>query len=488
MSNKFAAQTLNEPGGFSMKRIVASLLAVVIGTFMVILDSTVVNVAIPTLVDNFDSTLHTIQWSVTAYTLSLSAVIPLAGWMSDKFRAKRVFLVSIGLFTFGSVLCAFAQTPSQLISFRILQGLGGGMVSPIGMAMVYRIAPPEKRGTIIGMFGIPMLLAPALGPVLSGWLVEYVSWQWIFLINLPIGILGIVIGNKFLPNFPGHEAPHLDILGMILGPIAFALITFGISEGSVSWTSVRALSGLIIGGAALAAFIVSCLIKEQPLLELRVFKSSDFTRGIVASWIMQTALFGTVLLFPLLLQQVKHYSPLATGLILLPQAAGSMIFMPLAGRIFDKVGARPPLIAGMTLITGGLFFMSFLQSDTPLAYMMITLFLLGSGMGLSMMSLNTHVLNATPRHLVSRVTPLTSASQQVVTSLAIAGFTGYLSSRMTVHLSQVSAKQGMLEAGIASFRETFFAAACIACAGLVLSFFIRKPKPVPAEASEPEMA
>ncbi|WP_160043993.1 MULTISPECIES: DHA2 family efflux MFS transporter permease subunit [Paenibacillus] len=476
MSNHLAAQTLREQESFSMKKIVASLLAVVIGTFMVILDSTVVNIAIPTLVDYFDSSLRILQWSVTAYTLSLSAVIPLAGWMSDKLGAKRVFLVSIGLFTAGSVLCAIAHTPQQLIFFRILQGLGGGMVSPIGMAMVYRIAPPEKRGSIIGMFGIPMLLAPALGPVLSGWLVEYASWQWIFLINLPVGIVGIVIGNKFLPSFPKHEAPALDIAGMILGPFAFALITFGISEGSVSWTSTRTLSGLIIGGAALACFIISCLMKKQPLLELRVFKSSDFTRGIAASWIMQTALFGTVLLFPLLLQQVKHYSPLATGLILLPQAAGSMIFMPLAGRMFDKVGARPPLIAGMILISSGLFAMSFLRPDTPLAYMMATLFFLGSGMGLSMMSLNTHVLNATPPHLVSRVTPLTSASQQVVTSLAIAGFTGYLSSRMTANLNQISVEKSPLEAGITSFAETFFAAACIACAGLLLSFFIRKPK------------
>ncbi|WP_068614046.1 MDR family MFS transporter [Paenibacillus tuaregi] len=477
MSIALATPNNDEDKPFSMKDVMAPLLAVIIGTFMVILDSTVVNVAIPTLVDYFHSSLHTIQWSVTAYTLSLSAVIPLAGWMSDKFGSKRIFLVSIGLFTIGSVLCAFAQTPEQLIFFRILQGLGGGMVSPIGMAMVYRIAPADRRGSIIGMFGIPMLLAPALGPVLSGWLVEYVNWSWIFLINLPIGILGIWIGKKHLPSFQGHEAPSLDITGMILGPLAFALITFGVSEGGVSWTSTRTLTGLIAGGASLILFVISCLKKKQPLLELKIFRSSDFTRGIVTSWIMQAALFGTVLLFPLLLQQVKHYSPLSTGLILLPQAAGSMIFMPLAGRLFDKVGARPPLIAGMTLITGGLFAMSCLKSDTPLAILMVTLFLLGSGMGLSMMSLNTHVLNATPRHLVSRVTPLTSALQQVVVSFAIAGFTGYLGSRMTTHMHSVGAKTNSLESGIAAFGETFLLAACVACAGLVLSFFIRKPKP-----------
>lgn len=472
-----------EERAFTIKDIMAPLLAVIIGTFMVLLDSTVVNVAVPTLVQYFDSPLHTIQWSIAAYTLALSAVIPLAGWLSDKFQPKRVFLISIGLFTIGSVLCAFAQSAEQLIAFRIIQGMGGGMVSPIGMAMVYRLAPPDKRGSIIGMFGIPLLLAPALGPVLSGWLIEFVSWQWIFLINLPIGMIGLFVGIKHLPSFPGKEAPSLDIVGMILGPVAFAMITYGVSEGGVSWTSTRTLSGIIIGGIALLLFIWSCLRQKQPLLELRAFKSVDFTRGIIISWIMQAAMFGSVLLFPLLLQQIRGFTPLTTGLILLPQAVGSMIFMPMAGKLFDKVGARPPLVAGMTLMSIALFTMSFVRIGTPLFLIMIVLFLMGSGMGLSMMSLNTHVLNATPKHLVSRVTPLTSASQQVIASFAVAGFTGYLSSRMTSNLPSNPVGTNPLESHAASFADTFFLAACIACMGLILSLFLRKPKQITNESS-----
>ncbi|AYB44684.1 MDR family MFS transporter [Paenibacillus lautus] len=468
---------------FTIKEIIAPLLAVIIGTFMVLLDSTVVNVAVPTLVQYFDSPLHTMQWSIAAYTLALSAVIPLAGWLSDKFQPKRVFLISIGLFTIGSVLCAFAQTAEQLIAFRVLQGMGGGMVSPIGMAMVYRLAPPDKRGSVIGMFGIPLLLAPALGPVLSGWLIEFVSWQWMFWINLPIGMIGLFVGIKHLPSFPGKEAPTLDIAGMILGPVAFAMITYGVSEGGVSWTSTRTLFGITIGGIALLLFIGSCLRQKQPLLELRAFKSVDFTRGIIISWIMQAAMFGSVLLFPLLLQQIKGFTPLTTGLILLPQAVGSMIFMPMAGKLFDKVGARPPLVAGMTLMTVALFTMSFVRIDTPLLLIMIVLFFMGSGMGLSMMSLNTHVLNATPKHLVSRVTPLTSASQQVIASFAVAGFTGYLSSRMASDLPGKPVGINPLESHAASFADTFFLAACIACMGLVLSLFLRKPEHITDESS-----
>lgn len=293
-----------------------------------------------------------------------------------------------------------------------------------------------------------------------------------------------MIGRKWLPSFPSMQAPSLDMKGMILGPLAFSMITFGVSEGGVSWTSARTLTGLVIGGLSLILFVISCLRHQQPLLELRVFRSSDFTRGIVISWIMQTALFGTVLLFPLLLQQMKEYTPLETGLIMLPQALGSMICMPIAGKIFDRVGARPPLLVGMTLITGALFTMSCLTMDTSLAIILSALFLLGSGMGLSMMALNTHVLNATPRHLVGRVTPLTSASQQVISSFAIAGFTGYFASRMTVNMARTTAGMTMPEASAASFGETFFLATCIAGAGLISSLFLRKPKQQEAEAKE----
>lgn len=220
-----------EPAEFSIKTIILPLLAIIVGMIMVILDSTVVNVAIPNLVQYFETDLKTIQWTVTGYTLALSAVIPLAGWLTDRFGAKRVFLFTIAMFTLGSVLCSIAQSPEQLIIYRVIQGLGGGMVAPIGMAMVFRLAPPERRGSIMGMLGIPMLLAPALGPVLSGWFIESLSWHWIFLINLPIGIAAFILCIKFLPDTDRGRTPALDLLGMILAPIAFSMLAYGVSEG-----------------------------------------------------------------------------------------------------------------------------------------------------------------------------------------------------------------------------------------------------------------
>src|SRR5579859_356790 len=166
---------------FSMRAILAPLVAIIIGTFMAILDNTVVNVALPTLVRVFKTDLQVIQWVVTGYMLAQAAVIPLAGWLSDRFGAKRLYVISIVLFTLGSALCAVAQTGPMLVAFRVLQGLGGGMLMPIGMSFTYRLAPPDKRGAVMGLFGIPILLAPALGPIISGWLVQYADWRWIFL-------------------------------------------------------------------------------------------------------------------------------------------------------------------------------------------------------------------------------------------------------------------------------------------------------------------
>ncbi|MEK4437848.1 MDR family MFS transporter [Paenibacillus sp. FSL K6-2862] len=463
------------PEEFSIRTIILPLLAIIVGMIMVILDSTVVNVAIPNLVQYFETDLKTIQWTVTGYTLALSAVIPLAGWLTDRFGAKRVFLFTIAMFTLGSVLCSIAQSPEQLIVYRIIQGLGGGMVAPIGMAMVFRLAPPERRGSIMGMLGIPMLLAPALGPVLSGWFIQSLSWHWIFLINLPIGIAAFILCIKFLPDTDRGRTPALDLLGMILAPIAFSMLAYGVSEGGTSWTSTSTLTGVIVGGVALILFIIVELRHQNPLLELRVFKSYDFTRGIILAWVSQIALFGAMILIPLYLQQIKGYTALETGLILLPQALASGVGMPLGGRLFDKIGARPLAFVGLGIISGALFILSSITSETGLGLIILSLVMMGLGMGLSMMPLNTHVLNAAPRKLVGRVTPLTAAAQQVVVSFAVAGLTGFLTSRIATNTSGTDVGS-VIKGLVSGFNDTFFLAACIALFGCLLSLILRKPK------------
>src|SRR5437899_3447766 len=221
------------------------LIAIIVGTFMVILDNTVVNVALPTLGRVLNSDLSLLQWVITGYMLTQAAVIPLSGWLSDRFGAKRIYLVSLVLFTAGSALCGLALNGEMLVATRVLQGVGGGMLMPIGMAVLYRLTPPDRRGAIFGLFGLPIMVAPALGPVLSGYLLEYADWRLIFLINLPVGAVATLFGLRALPDLPAARAAGaLDTLGVVLGPLAFVALSFGIAQSTdAGWTGAPTLAG-----------------------------------------------------------------------------------------------------------------------------------------------------------------------------------------------------------------------------------------------------
>ena len=483
---------------FRIRMILMPLLALIVGMFMVLLDMTAVNVALPTLVKDFHTNLSNVQWVLTGYMLAQAAVIPLAGWLSDRFGAKQLFLTAIATFTIGSALCAMAQSAEMLIVFRVLQGLGGGFVMPIAMAYTYRLSPPEKRGMVMGTIGIPILFAPALGPTVSGWLVQYADWRWIFSFNLPIGVIALWLGARKLPRVATQAAGELDLPGIILGPLAFSLLSYGVSEGATSWTSANTFVGLIGGVVALAVFIMVELRATKPLLELRVFRSVDFSLAVVTQWIGQVGLFGGIFLLPLFLQQVRNFGPFDTGLVMMSQALAAAAFMPIGGRLFDKVGVRPLVIAGLGLVTIGTFMLTRISGTTAGTDLVFPLVLRGAGMALMMMPLSTHILNAAPRALVSRVTSLTTALQMVVNSLAVAGLSTILSSRPAFHTAtaDVNALQAKAQAAAAhahaapppvfhlptpiadlyagAFSDTLLVATVITLAGVVLGFTLRR--------------
>lgn len=489
---------------FTIRSILAPLTAIVMGTFMVILDNTVVNVALPTLGRVFGADLRLLQWVVTGYLLAQVAIIPVAGWMSDRFGAKRMYLTALTLFTAGSVLCALATSAELLVAARVVQGLGGGMVMPIGMSFLFRLAPPEQRGAVMGAFGIPILLGPALGPVLSGWLLEYADWRLIFLINLPVGVLAVALGQRVLPALRAQRAAGaLDVAGFVLGPLAFTALSYGVSEsGAAGWTAPSTLAGLAIGAGALLAFVARELTTLEPLLELRVFRSRDFSLAIVVQWIASATLFGTILLVPLFLQQVQGYGALETGLYTLPQAIVAAVAMPIGGRLFDRVGARPPVLMGLLLLSLSVWLLTGITATTTGVDLLPPLALWGAGVGLLMMPLNTHILSVAPRGLVSRVTSLTSAMQNVAASLAIAGLATYLQGRTTARLAASGASLPNLstEAGgsgaasfggdalapavraafAGAFADTFWVVLVGAVVGILIALTLRRPAPVPA--------
>lgn len=477
---------------FRIRSIIVPLLVIIAGVFMVVLNSTSMNVALTTLLKDLNTDFPTIQWTVTGYMLAQASVIPLAGWLSDRFGAKVVFLSSITLFTLASILCAIPNSAGWLIAFRIIQGLGGGCVIPVAMAYVYRLSPQHKVGTVMAMMGIPILFAPAIGPVLSGWLVEFYSWRWLFLINIPVGIISIVMGLKTLPKVERQTVTGIDLPGMILAPIAFAGLSYGVIEGATSWTSVNTIAGLVIGGIALVAFIIRELSIETPLLDLRVFRSIDFSIGIVVQWVGQFALFGAIFLLPQFLQQARGFGAFDTGMILLPQAIASMIVMPFAGYLFDRIGVRWLVVVGLGLVSGATYHYSQVDVTTTGKDLLLPLIMAGAGMGMMTMPMNTHLFNMAPRHLVSRVTALTNSMQQVINSLSVATLVTILSARMTFRTDELKEatqsaagavpptpemmQQAMAEVAASSFGDTFGFMVIVAIIGAALGLLLRRNK------------
>jgi EmrB/QacA subfamily drug resistance transporter len=348
---------------------------------------------------------------------------------------------------------------------------------------MFRLAPPEKRGAVMGLFGIPMLLGPALGPVISGWLLDVASWPWIFLINVPVGLVAVVVGIKSLPSLAAeHHELQLDTLGVVLGPLAFASLVYGISQSTeAGWTGTSTLAGITVGLVALAAFVARELTTPHPLIELRVFNSRDFTLAIVTQWLMIAGLFGTFFLIPVFLQQVRGYSPFQTGLISLPNALVAACTMPLAGRLFDKLGARVPVTAGLLIVMVAFWMLSGLSGSTTVWDMLVPLGVMGAGMGLAMMPLGTHVMNSAPRNLVGRVTSLLGACQNVVASLAIASFATLLQTRFAAN-----AAGGPLtvEAQALSFGDVYRYALIVVALAALMTLSLRRQRS-PAGASEP---
>ncbi|HEY5560814.1 MAG TPA: MDR family MFS transporter [Clostridiaceae bacterium] len=455
----------------SIRKIIIPLIAIALGMLMVIIDGTAMNVVVPVMVKNFKSNLSTVSWIITGYGLAQAMVIPLAGWLSDHFGPKLVFLLSMTLFTLGSLLCSTAANLNMLIIFRIIQGLGGGMVIPAAIILTFKLSPPGKVGKVMSFIGIPTMLGPSLGPVLAGYLVDVVSWRAIFYINIPLGILGLLIGLKTIPNFKGHKVPSMDYMGIILAPLAFLMLTFGVNQGSNGWTSYKALVPIILGIIVFIIFVINELKMHEPLLEMKVFKNWSFNRGMIVQSSVQITLFGIVFLIPLILQQVRGYSVLDTALIMFPSAIASMIIMPFTGIIFDRIGIRVLAISGMIVLLISVF-MVFNTVDKSITSLVLSLIVFGIGLGL-MNQLNTHNLQVVPMELVGRVTSLINSFMQVITSLTIAGFSTMVVTRYKLHSTQ---GLGFVAASLSSYREAFIMIGIFTIIGVAVSFTLRRAK------------
>jgi EmrB/QacA subfamily drug resistance transporter len=395
---------------------------VVLGAIMSILDVTVVSVALPTFQREFQTTPATAAWTMTAYLLALAAVIPITGWAADRFGTKRLYLTSLVLFVAGSVLCSMAWDIGPLIAFRAVQGIGGGMLMPLGMTILTRTAGPGRVGRVMAVLGVPMLLGPIGGPILGGWLIEAASWPWIFLINLPIGIVAFILASAVLPKDQPHPSESFDFLGLLLLSPGLASFLYGVSSIPEAGTVVdpEVLIPAAIGLALVVAFVVHALRKDHPLIDLRLFKNRSLTISVVTMSFFIIAFMGSMLLLPSYFLQVRGEGTLDTGLLLAPQGLGAMLTMPIAGRLVDKHGPGKLVLGGIVGIVAGLGVYTQVTAESSYWVLLGGLFVMGMGMGCTMMPIMSAALATLTDQAIARGSTLMNIVQQTGGSIGTA--------------------------------------------------------------------
>jgi EmrB/QacA subfamily drug resistance transporter len=464
------------------KRVLMVAGVVVLGAIMSILDITVVSVALDTFQKTFDATSAEVAWTMTGYTLALAAVIPMTGWAADRFGTKRLYLLAIALFMAGSVLCSTANTLEQLIAFRVLQGLGGGMLMPLGMTILTRAAGPDRVGRVMAVLGIPMLLGPIFGPIIGGWLIETASWHWIFLINVPVGILAFIYAFIVLPKDHVEPSETFDWLGMLLLSPGLATLLYGISSIPEAGTiqSQKVLVPMAIGVVLITAFVPWALSPKNrhPLIELRLFKNRDMTIAVLAMSFFAMAFFGASLLFPLYFQMVRGESALQAGVLMAPQGVGAMITMPLAGMLADRIGPGKIVLTGITTAVIGMGLFTQLTATTDYWYIIGALFIMGLGMGASMMPIMAAALVTLTDHNIARGSTLMNIVQQTASSIGTAIFSVLLTNQFKDHgidLQKLVPEQIPLLGE--SFASVFVVATVLLAVCLIPAFFLPRHKP-----------
>ncbi|MCW3010858.1 MAG: family efflux transporter permease subunit [Solirubrobacterales bacterium] len=421
--------------GSSLSPAVRSLgLVVVLGAIMSVLDTTIVNVALDTLARDLDAPLEDVQWVATGYLLALAAVIPITGWMATAYGPRRVYLAALVAFTAGSALCAAAWNVESLVAFRVLQGIGGGMTLPIGQMMLARAAGPQNMGRVMSLIGVPIVLAPVLGPVLGGWLLDSFGWQWIFLINVPIGVLAVALGLKRLPHAaPDREtAGPLDVRGLVLLAVGLPLFVYGLAElGTVGTLADTKVWGpLLLGAVLIATFVLHALRADRPLLDVRLFQNRAFSAAAVTTFCLGGALFGAMLIVPLYYQLVRGEDALTTGLLLAPQGIGAALAMFLSGRFTDRVGGGPVAVAGIAILALSTVPLALIGPDDSYVLLSALLVLRGFGVGTSIMpAMSAAYAVLTPAE-ITNATPQLTVLQRVGGSVGTAILSVVLSGQL----------------------------------------------------------
>lgn len=408
----------------------------IIGGFMSILDTNIVNIAIPKMMAVFSVDAEDAQWILTAYMLTMGVLQPVTGYFCDVFGTRRMYLLSLMAFTVGSLLCGMAWSNESMITFRVIQAIGGGLIIPVTMTIVYQSFPVKERNMALGIWGISAMVAPAVGPTLCGYLVEYWDWRLIFTINIPVGIIGYIAAALVLRETPLRRESKFDLGGVLTSAVGLFCLLLALSKGvDKGWTSAYILSLLYVGLASLALFFVIELNHSQPIIDLRLFTDWNFSFSSVVNFMGYGVLFATIFVFPLYFENIRDYSAMQSGILMLPSAIASGLAMPVAAKLADRFGAKPVVLAGIGFLIASVVPFMYLDMDTTYRTITVGMILRGIGFGLFLMTVTVLGMNSVPLDKISRASSLSNTIRQLAGSFGIALVSTLMQNRGIYHLA-----------------------------------------------------
>jgi DHA2 family multidrug resistance protein len=473
------------------------LITVVFGAFASILDATIVNTALPTIQKDFKVSIHLASYVATAYILAAGVAVPASAFLANRFGIKRVYLLSLASFTIFSAACGIAPNIYALIGARVLQGAGGAALFPLSFAMLFAAFPDNERGRANGIFGIPVLAAPALGPTLGGYISQYIDWRWVFYVNVPVGVIGVLMGMRLLRETPPRPELRFDLWGFLLAASGLGLLLFGLSNLAYDgWDSVKTVSGpIIVSLVLIAAFVPWELRREQPLLNLRLYTRWNYSLGTIIILVATVGLFGPGFLLPQYLQVLRGLSPFHAGLLLLTQGVGAVIGTIVSGQIYNRVNPKVLIGTGAIILTATSFALADWTTATAnLSVLPWILLPRGFGLPLMLQSTNTVALQGIRGPILPQATTLNVVARNVVGSLSIGVLTTYLYQRTTAHMtalgeniaSHVSMALGaqtlshlpprVLDAFAAAYHDTYVVTAVITLPTIIVALLLRPGK------------
>ncbi|GGH81717.1 EmrB/QacA subfamily drug resistance transporter [Pullulanibacillus pueri] len=460
------------------------------GALVAFLNQTLINIALPQLMNHFNISATTADWLTTIFMLVNGIVIPITAFLMNRFTTRQLYLTAMSLFTIGTVICAVAPSFSVILVGRVIQAAGAGILFPLITNVIFTIFPPKRRGFAMGIFGVAMNFAPAIGPTLSGWIVQSYSWRVLFYIILPIAILDLIIAFFLVKNVTETKRPKLDVLGVILSTIGFGGLLYGFATvGDKGWGNDEVIASLIIGGISVILFVIWQLITDEPILEFRIFRYRIFTLTTAINVVITMAMFSGMILMPIYMQNIRGFSPIMSGLLLLPGGVVMGIMSPITGRLFDKFGAKWLAIIGLFITIVTTFALTRLVVNTSFTYVVVVYTIRMFGMSLIMMPIFTAGLNELALSLNKYGTAMVNTLRNVSGAVGMAFFVSIMSNQGLKHVKDIISQHHILssdkaqialaqqQGSVMGVNDAFMVATALSIIAFILAFFIKPTEP-----------